>query len=132
MNQSKKEILSSDQKFQRKLFVVRIAQSQGTQAAVLRSGVPERTVRRWKALFKKLGIDGLRESSRKPHWSPNRKDIGGALAQALINIYDQEPGLLRVQILAKLQAVKSDEKPSMSWLVRTKKRMGLTRDRFDG
>lgn len=127
MSQPKTEVLSSEQKFQRKVFVVRIALRQGTQAAALRSGAPERTVRRWKAAFKRQGLDGLREKSRKPNWSPNRKDIGGALAQALINIHDQEPGLLRIQILAKLLAVKSDEMPTMSWLVRTKKRMGLTR-----
>lgn len=127
MSQSYKEVLSPEQKFQRKLFVVRIALSQGTQSAVLRSGAPERTVRRWKAAFKKLGIQGLRESSRKPHRSPGRKDLGGALAQALINIHDQEPGLLRIQILAKLMAVKSDDVPTMSWLVRSKKRMGLNR-----
>lgn len=128
MSQSKdKEVLSPEQKFQRKLFVVRIALQQGTQAASLRSGTPERSVRRWKSAFKKRGLEGLREKSRKPHWSPNRKDQGGALAQALINIHDREPGLLRVQILAKLLSVKSDELPTMSWLVRAKKRMGLTR-----
>lgn len=127
MSQSEREILSSEQKFQRKLFVVRIAQTQGTQAAVLRAGVPERTVRRWKAAFKKLGLDGLRDQSRKPHRSPRRKDQGGALAQALIHIHDQEPGLLRIQILAKLLTVKSDDMPTMSWLVRAKRRMGLTR-----
>jgi len=127
MNQSNKVILSSDQKFQRKLFVVRIAMSQGTQAAVLRSGIPQRSVRRWKAQFKKSGVEGLRDRSRKPLRSPGKKDGGGALAQALINIYDQEPGLLRIQILAKLLAVQSDDMPTMSWLVRAKKRMGLTR-----
>jgi transposase InsO family protein len=128
MSQSQdQEVLSPAQKFQRKLFVVRIALSQGTQAAVLRSGTPERSVRRWKAQFKRHGIEGLRERSRKPISSPNRKDVGGALAQALINLHDQEPGLLRIQVLAKLLAVKSDDMPTMSWLVRARKRMGLTR-----
>lgn len=121
------EVLSSGQKFQRKLFVVRIAMQQGTQAASLRSGVPERSVRRWKARFTKSGLEGLREQSRKPHRSPGRKDLGGALAQALINLHDQEPGLLRIQILAKLHSVKSEDQATMSWLVRAKKRMGLTR-----
>lgn len=128
MSQSQsQEVLSSEQKFQRKLFVVRIALSQGTQAAVLRAGVAERTVRRWKAQFKKAGLAGLRDRSRRPIGSPNRKDRGGALAQELINLHDREPGLLRVQILAKLLAVKTDEMPTMSWLTRAKKRMGLTR-----
>jgi Integrase core domain len=127
MSQSKKEVLSLEQKFQQKIFVVRIALTQGTQAAALRSGIAERSIRRWKAQFKKSGLGGLREQSRKPHWSPNRKDLGGALAQALINLHDREPGLLQVQVLAKLMAVKSDDIPTMSWLVRSKKRMGLTR-----
>jgi hypothetical protein len=127
MSQSKKEVLSSDQKFQQKVFVVRIALTQGTQSAALRSGVPTRSIGRWKAAFQKRGLEGLRDRSRKPYRSPNKKDVGGALAQALINIYDQEPGLLRIQILAKLLLVKSDDMPTMSWLVRSKKRMGLTR-----
>lgn len=124
---SSKDVLSPALKFQRKLFVVRLANTQGTQAAVLRSGTPERTVRRWKAAFEKQGMEGLREKSRRPYRSPGRKDGGGALAQALIHLYDQEPGLLRIQLLAKLLAVKSEDLPTMSWLVRTKKRMGLTR-----
>jgi hypothetical protein len=127
MSQPVQEVLSSGQKFQRKLFVVRIAISQSTQAAVLRSGIPERTVRRWKSQFQKLGLEGLRDRSRKPHHSPRRKDLGGALAQALINLHDREPGLLRIQILAKLMSVKSEDVPTMSWLVRAKKRMGLNR-----
>jgi hypothetical protein len=127
MSQSKKEILSSEQKFQQKIFTVKIALTQGTQTAALRSGIPVRSIRRWKAKFKKLGLQGLRDLSRKPHRSPNRKDLGGALAQALINIHDREPGLLQIQVLAKLMAVKSDDVPTMSWLVRSKKRMGLTR-----
>jgi len=127
MSQSKKEVLSSEQKFQQKIFTVRISLTQGTQAASLRSGIAGRSIRRWKAQFKKLGLDGLRDRSRKPHRSPNRKDLGGALAQALINIHDQEPGLLQIQVLAKLLTVKSDDMPTMSWLVRSKKRMGLTR-----
>lgn len=127
MSQSKKEVLSPEQKFQRKLFVVRIANQQGTQAAALRSGTPERSVRRWKAQFKARGLEGLQEESRKPHSSPGRKDQGGALAQALIDLHDREPGLLRIQVLAKLLSVKSDDMPTMSWLVRAKKRMGLTR-----
>lgn len=127
MSQSKKEVLSSEQKFQRKLFIVRIALSQGTQAAVLRSGVPERTVRRWKAQFQEGGIEGLRDRSRRPFRSPGRKDQGGALAQELIHLQDREPGLTRIQILAKLLSVNSDDLPTMSWLVRAKKRLGLTR-----
>lgn len=127
MSQSKEEVLGSEQKFQRKLFVVRIAKTQGTQAAVLRSGIPERTVRRWKSQFKKLGLEGLREKSRKPIRSPNRKDRGGALAHALLELHDREPGLTRTQILAKLLTVNTDEVPTMSWLVRTRKRLGLTR-----
>lgn len=127
MNQSDTGLLSLEQKFQKKLFVVRIAQSQGTQAAVLRSGVPERTVRRWKASFKKNGVPGLRDQSRRPAHSPKRKDKDGCLAKALVEIYEQEPGILRIQVFAKLLSVKSDDMPTLSWLVRTRRRLGLTR-----
>jgi transposase len=127
MSQSKREVLSPEQKFQQRIFVVRIAMSQGTQAAVLRSGIPERSVSRWKSAFERGGLDGLREQSKKPHRSPNKKDVAGALAQALIIIHDREPGLLRIQVLAKLMSVKSEDTATMSWLVRTRKRMGLTR-----
>jgi transposase len=127
MSQLKKEVLSSEEKFHRKLTVVKIAIAQGTQAATLRSGVPDRTVRDWKAAFKEHGVEGLREKSRKPKRSPGRKDQGGALAQELFTLHEREPGLLRIQVLAKLLAVKSEDRPSMSWLNRAKKRMGLTR-----
>jgi len=127
MSQSSREVLSSEQKFQRKLLVVRIAMSQGTQAAVLRSGVPERSVRRWKSQFKRSGLEGLKDRSRRPKCSPGRKDLGGALAQALIHLHDLEPGLLRIQVLAKLHAVRSEDRATMSWLVRAKRRLGLTR-----
>ena len=129
MSQSKKEVLSAEQKFQRKLFVVRIATTQGTQAAVLRSGVPERTVRRWKSAFKTGGIDGLREESRAPHHVANKKDRSGVLSSALQRLAVEEPGLLRVQILAKLLGEASPDTPSASWIAREKRRLGLTRKR---
>ena len=129
MNQTHPEILSPEQKFQRKLFIVRIALSQGTQAACLRSGTAERTIRSWKRGFLKHGLKGLKEKSRKPYYSPGRKDQGGAMAQALIDIFDQNPGLTNLQIFAKLLAVKTTEIPSMSWLTRTKRRLGLNRKR---
>src|SRR5205814_1976857 len=73
------------------------------------------------------GLDGLRDHSRKPHWSPRRKDVGGALSQALILLFDREPGLTQTQLLALLMQTKSEDSPSMSWMKRAKKRMGLTR-----
>ena len=127
MSQSKPEILSPEQKFQRKQFVVRIAISQGTQQAVLRSGVPERTVRRWKARFIDLGIGGLRDLSRAPKNIPHRKDTSGKLAQALCKLMVEEPGLLRIQVLAKLMGEISPDTPTLSWIARTKKLLGLTR-----
>lgn len=123
------QILTREQKFQRKIFVVRIARMQGTQSAVLKSGIPERTVRRWKAAFKKLGLEGLKERSRRPISSPGRKDRGGALAQALINLHDREPGLTKEQVLTHLKSVPAEDVPTMSWLTRSKRRMGLTRKR---
>jgi hypothetical protein len=62
------EVLTSEQKFQRRIFVVRIACQQGVQAAALRSGIPDRTIRDWKAKLEKFGIEGLREKSRKPNF----------------------------------------------------------------
>jgi hypothetical protein len=86
MSQRLSELLTPEQKFQRKLFVVRIAMTQGTQQAVLRSGVPARTVRRWKARFICLGIEGLNDRSRAPKNIPHRKDTSGKLAQALCKL----------------------------------------------
>jgi hypothetical protein len=127
MSQSKKEVLSPEQKFQRKLFIVRIALTQGAQAAVLRSGTPDRTVRRWQAKFKAYGTDGLREKSRAPKSSPKKKDVDGSLKRALVALTESEPGLLRVQILAKLAGEPSPDRVTLSWIARTKKQMGLTR-----
>ncbi len=127
MSQPKKEVLSSEQKCQRKLRVVRIAIQQGTQSAALRSGTPERTVRRWKAQFKMSGLEGLRERSRVPKTSPNRKDQSGLLAQALLRLDQEEPGLLRIQILGKLLGEDSADTATLSWIARTRKRLGITR-----
>lgn len=121
------EVLNPAQEFQRKLFVVRIALSQGTQQAALRSGVPDRTVRRWKAAFKAWGVDGLREKSRTPKRSPGRKDVDGVLTRALIQLGQDEPGLLRIQVLAKLLGENSTDTPTLTWIARTRKRLGLTR-----
>jgi transposase InsO family protein len=127
MSQSKKELLSSEQKFQQRVFVVRIALSQGTQAAVLRSGVPERSVRRWKASFKALGLDGLRDLSRAPKRVANKKDLDGSLGRALADLNKTEPGLTRIQVLAKLTLEPSPDTVALSWIARTRKRLGLTR-----
>lgn len=129
MSQSAQEVLSPEQKFQRQLFTVRIALTQGTQAASLRSGIPERTVRRWKARFTQQGLAGLRDRSRRPRYSPGKKDVGGALAQALILLFDREPGLTQLQLFVALLGTQSEDSPSMSWLKRAKRRMGLTRKR---
>ena len=127
MSQSKEEVLSSEQKFQQKLFVVRIAMTQGTQAAVLRSGVPERTVRRWKSAFKAHGVDGLREKSRAPKRVANKKDQSGALARELVRLDSEDPGLLRIQVLGKLLLIDSPDIPALSWIARARKRLGLTK-----
>lgn len=103
--------------------------TQGVQRASLRSGVPVRTISRWKRAFKRYGATGLREKSRKPIRSPKRKDRGGVLAQALINLHDKEPGLLKIQVLEHLKTIVSEDAPTMSWLKRARKRMGLSRKR---
>jgi len=38
-----------------------------------------------------------------------------------------EPGLLRIQVLAKLMGERSPDRPTLSWIARTKKLLGLTR-----
>jgi transposase InsO family protein len=123
------EVLTSEQKFQRRIFVVRIACQQGVQAAALRSGIPDRTIRDWKAKFEKFGIEGLREKSRKPKNSPGRKDEKGVLSFALIGLHKNEPGLTREQVLAKLFGEPSQDDPTLSWIDRTRRRLGLTRKR---
>lgn len=127
MSQSKRELLSSEQKFQQRVFVVRLALSQGTQAAHLRSGVPERTVRRWKASFEAHGLDGLRERSRAAKRVANKKDLDGTLGRTLAELNRTEPGLTRVQILVKLLLEPSPDVVALSWIARTRKRLGLTR-----
>lgn len=120
-------LLSSDQKFQRRIFVIRIALNQGTQAACLRSGVPARTVRRWKAKFEKFGLAGLREKSKTPKRVANKKDRRGAVEKELVWLCKNEPGLTRIQLLAKLTVYTSNENLSLSWVSRAKKRLGITR-----
>lgn len=127
MNQSKKEVLSPEQKFQRKVFVVRIALLQGTQSASLRSGVPQRTVRRWKALFESQGLKGLKDQSRAAKFIANKKDLDGILSKALEHLDKTEPGLTRVQVLAKLLLEPTEDAVALSWIARTRKRLGLTR-----
>ena len=58
-----KELPILRDKFQQRLQVVRIAVSQGTQAAAIRSGISDRTIRLWKGKFKEFGVEGLREKS---------------------------------------------------------------------
>jgi transposase len=127
MSQSKGILLSSEQKLQRRVFIVRIALNQGTQAAVLKSGVPERTVRRWKAKFEALGVEGLRDLSRAAKRVGNKKDLDGSLGRVLVELDKSEPGLTRIQILAKLMLEPSADRVALSWIARARKQLGLTR-----
>lgn len=122
-----RELLSPEQKFQKKVFVVRIALTQGTQSAALRSGVPDRTVRRWKSRFESRGIEGLRDQSRAAKFVANKKDWDGSLAKVLVELNVSEPGLTRIQVLAKLILEPSPDVVALSWIARTRKRLGLTR-----
>lgn len=126
---SRKELPVFGEKFQQRLQVVRIAMSQGTQAAALRSGISERTIRSWKERFKKFGVDGLRDKSRAPKRVANKKDRDGILSKALVDLQSREPGLTRLQILIALMAEPTTDVPTLSWIGRTRKRLGLTKKR---
>ena len=121
-----KEYLSTGEKFQQRLTVVRIAISQGTQAAAIRSGISERTVRSWKQRFEGFGIEGLRNRSRAPKRVANKKDLSGELSTKLVELHEREPGLTRLQILVILAGEASADIATMSWISRTRKRLGLT------
>ncbi len=129
MNQQSTQLLTQEQKYQQKLNTVRIALNHGVQFAVIKSGIPTRTVSRWKLAFTLYGMDGLRTKSFAPKTSPNQKDKTGVLAKALREIVTAEPGLLPVQVLAKLLLVDSTDVPTMSWFKRTKKKLGLNKKR---
>jgi transposase InsO family protein len=127
MSQPKKEVLSPEQKFQQRIFVVRIALDQGTQAASLRSGVPVKTVGTWKANFNAKGLEGLRDKSRAAKRVANKKDLDGSLSRALVVLDHTEPGLTRVQVLGKLLLEPSPDVVALSWIARERKRLGITR-----
>jgi hypothetical protein len=49
-------ILSSEQKFQRRIEVVRIANTLGPQQAIIKFGIPARTIGSWISRFNALGV----------------------------------------------------------------------------
>jgi transposase InsO family protein len=123
----KKTVLSEKQKFHKRIEVVRIALSQGPQQALIRSGVPARTIGSWVRRFKMGGVDGLKDRSRAPHNVANKKDKDGTLGNALKMLHENEPGLNRLQIFSKLLIGATNEPPTMSWLARETRRLGLTK-----
>ena len=128
---SQKEFyLSSDQKVQRRIAVVRLANQIGTQGAAIKTGISDRTIRSWKARFSKLGIAGLKDQSRANKNVWNRKDVDGALGLELARICKEEPGLTRLEIFGKLMCVESKDTPSLAWIARAKRRLGLTSRRL--
>ena len=124
---SRKEYLGFEAKFQQRISVVRIAVSQGTQMASIRSGISVRTIRSWKARFKKFGAEGLRSKSRAPKFVANKKDRSGVLAAALVRLHTTEPGLTHLQTYVALTAEDSKDLVTRSWIARTRKRLGLTK-----
>jgi transposase InsO family protein len=119
-------LLTSEQKFQRRLEVVRVATTQGPQQAVIKFGIPIRTVGSWVSRFNASGIEGLRDKSRAPHFVANKKDRDGNLGAALKKIHATEPGLNRMQIFGKLLLEPSPDTPTLSWLNRATRRLGLS------
>jgi transposase InsO family protein len=119
-------LLSSEQKFQRRIEVVRVAKAQGPQQALIKFGIPLRTIGSWVRRFNASGIEGLRDRSRAPHFVANKKDQDGSLATALKHLHEAEPGLNRMQIFAKLLLEPSPDTPTLSWINRTTRRLGLS------
>ncbi len=126
---SRKEYLGCEAKYQQRIKVVGIASSQGTQVAAIKSGLSERTIRSWKARFKKQGLEGLRSKSTAPKNVANKKDLNGLYAAALIRLQQTEPGLTHLQIFIALNYEDSKDLATLSWIARAKKRLGLTKKR---
>lgn len=119
-------ILNCEQKFQRRLEVVRVAKTQGPQQALIKFGIPLRTIGSWISRFNESGTKGLKDKSRAPRFVANKKDRHGLLGAELERLHEKEPGLNRVQIFSKLFLVASDEAPTLSWIARESRRRGLT------
>jgi transposase InsO family protein len=105
--------------------IVRVALEQGTQVAVAKFGIPARTIRSWKRRFVRFGVDGLENKSTAPIRVHNRIDPKGVCAAQLRELIEKEPGLRDCQLLAKLILNPGTEALTMSWLRRTKRRLGL-------
>ena len=120
-------VLSSEQKFQRRVEVIRIASTLGPQQALIKFGIPIRTIGSWISRFDALGVEGLRDKSTAPHFVANKKDRDGLLGAELEKLHGTEPGLNRIQIFSKLFLVASSEAPTLSWIARETRRRGLTR-----
>lgn len=125
----KKNLLRGENKFQKRLEVVRIAQNQGPQQALLKTGEKLRTIHSWVKRFENLGVDGLRDKSRAPKRVANKKDTDGILTKKLVELHKNEPGLTRGQILGKLFIEPSESIPTLSWIDRTRQRLSLTHKR---
>jgi len=120
-------LLSSEQKYQKRMEVVRVALLQGPQQALIKFGIPIRTIGSWISRYKKQGVEGLKDRSRAPHWVANKKDRIGVLETALKRLHDTESGLNRMQIFAKLLLEDSPDIPTLAWLNRATRRLGLSR-----
>jgi transposase InsO family protein len=123
----KKQLLGKEQKYQQRIFVVRIAVNQGTQAAALKAGISERTVRSWKARFEEFGLEGLRSLSTRPKFVANKKDQDGVMSRAMVVLQETEPGLTHLQILFILLGENTIDLATLSWIARARKRLGLTK-----
>lgn len=122
-------VCTSEQKFQRRIEVVRVAIKLGPQQALIKFGIPIRTIGSWVARFNEEGPEGLMDKSRAPRRVANKKDQNGALAEALKKLHKEEPGLNRMQIFAKLLTEPSQDLVTLSWLNRATRRLGLAQRR---
>lgn len=127
MSQRKTVILSSEQKFQRRIFVVRHVNTHGILKTSVKFGISQRTLRDWRNRFNLFGIEGLRNKSTAPKNIWNKKDKDRVLEKEVLRLCKEEPGLNRLQIIGKLIFADTSEIATLSWLKRTKRRLGLTR-----
>ncbi|MCF6774942.1 helix-turn-helix domain-containing protein, partial [Thiotrichales bacterium 19X7-9] len=60
-------------------------------------GISRPTLRKWLKRYKELGIDGLNDQSKKPHYSPNQK-INEQVKQWILDLRkDRNLGARRIQ-----------------------------------
>ena len=87
-----------DTKIKARLKWVNLYEEKGDAGYVCRHcGISRPTLRKWHNRYKKLGIEGLNDQSKKPHNSPNKK-INDSLEKLIVDMRSQRNlGARRIQ-----------------------------------